>query len=111
MQQQDNFVALEINAILQTLIHIAKLDDDEELDSVTLQRGFRGPIIEEVKEMIIKCSHTPKLTKKTVLEVEPQAIAIIFLSIYNQHFKIAEDKKKGQSKSLNTQSQTSESNT
>jgi hypothetical protein len=111
MQQQDNFVSLEINAILQTLIKVAGLDDDEELDSVNLQRGFKGPVVDEVKQMIIKCSHTPKLTKESVLEIKAQSIPTIFLKIYNNHFGVAKDKKKELPKSSNTQSEKSELST
>lgn len=99
LEYQDNNTALEINAAMMTLIHQAKLDDDEQIDNVTLARGFKGEVLNEIKELIIKSSKIPKLTDETYKDLEVMSIPIIFLSIYNQHIKIAEDKKKEPEKS------------
>ncbi|MCK5601207.1 hypothetical protein KAR91_05040 [Candidatus Pacearchaeota archaeon] len=125
-EYKDNNTALEINAAMMMLIHQAKLDDDEEINNVTLSRGFKGEVLREIKELIMRCSHTPKLTDDTIKtkengekefidgtykKLEVMSIPIIFLSLYNKHIKAAEDKKKEQTKSSDTQLQTSEKNT
>lgn len=93
-EQKDNFKALEINAVFRTVEKQADLLESEELDSSTLQRGFKGKVINEIKNVIIDCSHTPKFDEKTILELSVTSIETIFYSIFNKHFKTAEDKKK-----------------
>ncbi len=89
--------ALTVQSIFLELISKTKIDQDKNISERDLDTamliGMRGPVLEDIKDIIIDCVASPKMTSDTYDELKPEEITQLFMRIY--YFLLSEaDKKK-----------------
>lgn len=94
-------IQLEIQSIYYELISGLSLNDDTEDSGAMIKMitALRGPIVKDVKRIIIECVKSPRLNDKTYEEkLKPMDIIELINCIFKYNISDSEDKKKGGSK-------------
>ncbi|MBU2645885.1 hypothetical protein KKI24_14345 [bacterium] len=98
IQKQGVTGSLEIQSIFMEIM--AKADIPEDMDDsnpkmgMLMMKALRGPLLTDMKAVIIKSVFAPKMTPDSYESLSPSIIPNLFMAIYHFNVGDAEDKKK-----------------
>lgn len=97
-------LCLELQSIFMELVSKARIPQDEDITDaemgMMLMKGMRGNLLKDLKNIIVKCVHSPMLAvsdgRDLYEELDPRIIPNLFMKIYYLNVGQHDNKKKEQ---------------